>query len=65
MGTFDASTRCVLLTELFSGLSLPGGVKNFMLVNQHGKLARDLGQSTLNFFHPGVVQPSGFFAGAT
>jgi hypothetical protein len=34
-------------------------------VNQHAKLTRDPGKSTLNFFHPGIVQPSGIFAGAT
>ena len=34
-------------------------------VNQRGKIARDPGKTALNFFHPGVVQPSGAFAGAT
>ena len=36
-----------------------------LLVNQHGKITRFPGKSTLIFFHPGVVQPSGVFAGVT
>ena len=34
-------------------------------VNQRGKLTRDPRKTALNFFHPGDVQPSGAFAGAT
>ena len=40
------------------------GVEAFH-VNQRGKITRDPGKTALNFFHPGVVQPSGAFAGAT
>jgi transposase len=34
-------------------------------VNQHGKLTRDPGKSAWKSCHPGDVQPSGVFAGAT
>jgi len=38
-----------------------GGKQKTLAVNQHGKITRHPGKSTLNFFHPGVVQPSSVF----
>ena len=46
------------------GIALPGRM-SIMTVNQHGKLTRDPGKSALKSCHPGDVQSSGAFAGAT
>jgi hypothetical protein len=39
--------------------------RSLISVNQHGKLTRDPGKSALKNCHPGDVQLSGAFAGAT